>query len=49
MCLHIDEVEPVHGKAEKYGFVQQLHAFIVNKPVHTATTGDIGRGSRSTI
>jgi len=44
--LHIDEVEPVEGPVETYGFTQQLKAFIVEKPTRTPTTSNLGKGKR---
>ena len=41
--LHIDEVEPVDGKITGYGFVQQLHAFIVENPRRSMGNADIGK------
>ena len=43
ISLHIDEVEPVHGKTADYGFAQLLKTFVVESPTRTPTTGDIGK------
>jgi len=42
ITLHIDEVEPVDGDIKKYGFVQQIHAFVVNRGTRQTTTGKLG-------
>ena len=46
IALHIEEVEPVDGELNNFGFVQQLVAFIVEQPTRTPTTGKLGTASR---
>ena len=43
IILHIDDIQGVVGQISKYGFVQQLSVFVLQKPNRTPTTGDIGK------